>query len=147
MQTQTVPVYQFDPRADHAELQALFGVINAASPRVYQSLWFNIPPTRGDNPYGALAVFIMPESSLGLGLTFGLLLSGQLKPAKSNNPEKLWGQTPGTTAEKGVRACLSQPPHKPSSYQLQADAGANPQFAAVTASVEAAAFYVDPNTL
>ena len=147
LQTPTIPVYEFDPRADHSALQALFGVINAANPRVYQSLWFNIPPTTGDNPYNALAIFIMPESNLGAGLTFGLLLSGQLKPAKSNNPDKLWGQTPGNTAENGVRICLSKPPHKPSQYQIQATASANPQFDSVAASVEAAAFYVDPTTL
>ena len=147
IQTQTVPIYEVDPRSDAKVLEGLYNIINVANPRVYQSLWFTIPPIVGENLYNALAVFVMPESNLGKGLSFGILLSGQLRPQKTINPETMWGQTPALQAEKGILYTLSTPPHMPAIYPLEELTSSNPQFQGVTASIEASAFYLDPLTM
>ena len=146
-QMQTVPLLEYDPREDPAKLLDLFTFHNALEFKMFHSLWFNIPPSAPENLYNALAVFIMPKSYLNQGLVLSLLLSSQLKPAKSNNPEKVWGQTPAGMADKSLTFCLNKPPHKPSQYPVQPLANSNPQFSSIKATIEAGCQYVDSATL
>lgn len=80
-------------------------------------------------------------------MVLSLMLSSQLKPAKSNNPDKVWGQTPAGMADKALTFCLSKPPHKPSQYPVQPLPNANPQFSSVKATIEASCLHVDSATL
>jgi len=142
-----IPVLEYDPREHPVKLADLFSFHNTLEFNVFQSLWFNIPPTAPENQFNALAAFVMPKSFLNQGMLFQLLLSNQLKPAKSNNPDKVWGQTPAGMADKALTLSLNNPPHKPSQYPLQPVPNANPQFSKIRATIEAACVYLDGSTL
>ena len=89
----------------------------------------------------------MPKSYLNQGMVLSLMLSSQLKPAKSNNPDKVWGQTPAGMADKSLVFTLNKPPHQPAQYPVQALPNSNPQFASIQATIEASCQYVDAATL